>query len=154
MRITLLGGLAAAAFMTSLVATSAQAQMVLTSPNEIRSCLCLQQSVTALDGGVVQQRQAHEKRRQELEALDAEVNAQRSQINVNNFAQVEAFKHLIEQRDKAAADFSGPATASYAQAVARYNAAVGQFNSFCASKAYDSVVRAQVQGSLSCPATR
>jgi TolA-binding protein len=154
MRIMVLAGMAAAAVMASTVGTTAKAQMVLTQPGDIRACLCLQQSVTVLDGDVVRQRQAHEQQRQQVDALDAEVNAQRSQIDVNNFDQVQAFKHLIDQRDKAAADFAGPVTARYADAVARYNAAVNQFNGSCAGKAYDQAVLAQVQAGLACPVPR
>lgn len=154
MRIMVLAGMAAAAVMASAAVTSAEAQTVLTQAGDIRACLCLQQSVTALDGEVARQRQAHEQQRQQVEALDAEVNAQRSRIDVNNFDQVQAFKHLLEQRDKAAADFAGPVTASYADAVARYNAAVNRFNGSCAGKAYDQAVLAQVQAGLSCPVPR
>lgn len=154
MRIMVMAGMAAAAIVASAVTTSAQAQMVLTQPADIRACLCLQQSVTVLNGDVARQRQAHEQQRQQLDALDAEVNAQRSRIDVNNFDQVQAFKQLIERRDKAAADFAGPVTARYADAVARYNAAVNQFNGTCAGKAYDQAALGQAQAGLSCPVPR
>jgi hypothetical protein len=152
MRISVLAGAAAAALLVPALLTTAQAQVVLHSPAEIGSCLCLQQSVAALDAQVAQRRQAHEQSRQELEALEAEVRAQRSQIDVNNFDQIQAFKHLLDQRDKAASNFAGDATASYADAVGRYNEAVNRFNATCAGKAYDEAVLAQVRTGLSCPA--
>jgi hypothetical protein len=151
MRTTVLAAMAATAILTSAALAPARGQVILTQPGEIAGCLCLQQSVTALDGDVVQRRQVEEQRRQEVDALDAEVSAQRSHVDVNNFDQVQAFKRLIDKRDRAAADFAGPVTASYADAVARYNAAVNQYNASCASKSYDQAALARAQTGLSCP---
>lgn len=152
MRVTVLAAAAAATLMVPAMTISAQAQTILHSPGEISACLCLQQSVGALDNRVVQSGQAREQSRKALEALETEVQSRRPQVDVNDFDQVQAFKQLLEQRDRASASFAGEMTSSYADAVARYNEVVNRFNASCAGKAYDETVLAQVRSGLSCPA--
>lgn len=132
-------------------ATAASAQEVLHAPDAIRSCLCREQSVSALANDVLQQNKLYEEKRKALETLDNDVRSRRAQVNVANQGEVDAFRQLLERRDQASAEFAGPVTRNYSDTVARYNDAVAAFNNACAGKAYDPDVLAQVRSNLSCP---
>jgi hypothetical protein len=132
-------------------AAEAQAQVV-RSPDEIRSCLCQEQAVSTLNGNVQSQSHAYDEQRQSFEALDKAVQTGRPQVNVNNPADVDAFKRLLERRDTAADTLAGPATKTYAEAVQRYNQAVASYNDTCAGKAFDPDTLAAVKKTLACPA--
>lgn len=144
-------GAVAGALLAGAAAVPAMAQQVLHSPDEIRSCLCEEQSVTALADEVLRQNRIYEERRKALETLDNEVKTRRAAVNVQDHSQVDAFKQLLDRRDEAADTFAGPVTKNYADTVARYNQAVGAFNASCAGKAYDPDVLAQVRSNLICP---
>lgn len=151
MRIMVRAGAAAAVLLAPWAITTASAQQVLHAPDQIRSCLCEQRSVKTLSDAVQQQSRHYEERRQALEALDNEVRTRRGQVNIANQSEVDAFKHLLDQRDAAADNFAGEVTHNYADTVKRYNDAVATFNAGCAGKAYDPDVLGQVESNLSCP---
>jgi hypothetical protein len=141
----------AAALALSIPAGAAKAQVVVRSPEEVRSCLCKEQSVAALNAQVQAQSKAYDEQRRAFEALDRQVQTSRPQVNVNNPSDVDAFKRLLERRDEASDSLAGAATSDYAAAVQRYNAAVSDYNNSCSGKAFDQDVLAQVKQSLSCP---
>jgi hypothetical protein len=140
----------AAALALPQLSAAAGAQVV-RAPDEIRACLCKEQSVAELNGEVQSQSRAYEEKRQGFEALDKQVQTSRPQVNVNNQGDVDAFKRLLERRDEAADVLAGAATRSYAEAVQRYNQAVTDYNSNCAGKAFDPDQLATQKRSLSCP---
>jgi phage-related tail protein len=140
----------AAALALPCGAAPAAAQVV-TSPDEIHACLCREQAVSTLNAEVQSQSRAYEEKRQSFEALDKQVQTSRPQVNVNNQADVDAFKRLLERRDEAADALAGPATRSYADAVQRYNQAVSEYNSSCAGRAFDPDQLAVQKRNLSCP---
>ncbi len=151
MRIGVRPVLGAAALISSTMIGAVAAQEVVRSPDAIRTCLCQEQSVSTLNGEVQAQAKAYNDKRQTFQTLDKEVQTGRAQVNVNNPGDVDAFKRLLEQRDKAADELAGQATQSYADAVQRYNQAVASYNSSCAGKAFDPDEMAKVKQSLSCP---
>lgn len=134
-----------------LLAAGALAQQAERSPQAIEACLCMEQSVAALNAQVQAQSRAYEDKRHAFQALDNQVQQSRSQVNVNNQGDVDSFKRLLERRDEAADALAGPATSNYAEAVARYNEAVASYNGQCAGKAYDPDQLAQIKSSLACP---
>jgi hypothetical protein len=129
----------------------ARGEDVVRAPDQIRSCLCQEQVVAALDGQVQAVSRAYEDKRQAFQSLDRQVQQRRPQVNVKSQADVDAFKRLLDQRDQAADVLAGDATNSYADAVARYNQAVASYNGACAGKAYDPDQLAELRRSLSCP---
>jgi hypothetical protein len=141
----------AAALALSIPAGAANAQVVVRSPDEVRSCLCKEQAVASLNAQVQAQSKAYDEKRQAFEALDRQVQTSRPQVNVNNPSDVDAFKRLLERRDEASDSLEGAATSDYAAAVQRYNAAVSDYNNSCSGKAFDQDVLNQVKQSLSCP---
>ncbi|HXP31628.1 MAG TPA: hypothetical protein VN832_11095 [Stellaceae bacterium] len=138
------------------LAGGAQAQQagqdVITDPAAIRVCLCRQETVAALSDRLQEQRRAYEERRAALAALDAQVQAQRKQLDPTQPSQLEAFKHLLDQRDEAELSFADEATPTYAAAVDRHNAEAAAYNRECAGKIYDQSALAAAQAqSFACP---
>lgn len=140
-------GLAAALVVAAGIA---QAQVV-RAPDEIRACLCKERAVAALNGEVQAQSRAYDTQRQDVDTLDRSVETGRPQVNVNDPADVDAFKSLLERRDAAADALAGPVTRSYAEAVQRYNQAVADYNAACAGKAFDPDQLTAAKQALSCP---
>lgn len=132
--------------------TAAQAQTVLTSPQEITECLCLEFSVNTMANDVSARQRMYDDAKRTYEQLDAEVNQRRQTMNPNDPAQVEALRQLLDRRDEARARFAGEATPEYAAQVEEYNRRVAAFNQRCGGKSYDGNVLAQVRQSLVCPA--
>jgi hypothetical protein len=133
------------------IAGGAAAQEMLTDPAAIQSCLCAEQTATALGTTLAQERRLYDERRTALAALDAKIAAQRQQNPVMDADQADALRALLTEREQAAADFAGPVTQRYAAAVARYNQAVAAYAGTCAKKSFDAAALAQARASLSCP---
>jgi hypothetical protein len=129
----------------------ASAQELVRAPEQIRGCLCQERSVGALNAEVQTQSRGYEEKRQSFQTLDKQVQATRPSVNVANQADVDAFKRLLDQRDRAADTLAGDATKSYSDAVARYNQAVAAYNGGCAGKSYDPDQLAELRRTLSCP---
>ena len=81
-----------AAGLTIVVGGTAAGQQVERSPDEIRSCLCMAQTITTTNEEFQAQNRAYEQQRVALEALDKEVRTGRTQVNANNPADVAAFR--------------------------------------------------------------
>ena len=129
----------------------AAAQELVRAPDQIRSCLCQERSVGALNSEVQAQSRAYEDKRQAFQALDKQVQTTRPTVNVAKQGDVDAFKRLLEQRDRAADDLASNATKTYSDAVSRYNQAVASYNGACAGKSYDPDQLAEMRRTLSCP---
>lgn len=142
---------AAAALLAVSVSGSVAWAQVVHSPDEIRACLCKEQTVATLNGEVQAQSRAYDEKRRGFDALDKQVQTSRPQVNVNSPADVDAFKRLLQRRDDAADELAGSATKSYAAAVQRYNQAVSDYNGSCAGKAFDQDQLAELKRTLSCP---
>jgi uncharacterized protein YukE len=140
----------AALVVLAAFANPAAAQIV-RSPEEIRACLCKEQGVSTLNQNVQNEARAYEEKRRAFETLDKQVQSSRTQVNVNNPSDVDAFKRLLDQRDAAADALAGPATRSYADTVQRYNQAVAEYNGSCAGKSFDADAMAEQKRTLSCP---
>lgn len=146
----LICGAAALALLGCGGITPAAAQVV-NDPNAIRSCLCEQQFVLALQDGVASRRQALESSQRSQASLANQVDTRRAQINVYDNAELNAFKQLLQQRDASIAA-TADATKTYDDAADRYNQSVAAYNANCAGHSYDEVVLRQVQAApLACP---
>jgi hypothetical protein len=129
----------------------AAAQELVRAPEQIRSCLCQERSVGTLSSEVQAQSRAYEDKRQAFQAFDKQVQTTRPTVNVAKQGDVDAFKRLLEQRDRAADDLASNATKTYSDAVSRYNQAVAAYNGACAGKSYDPDQLAEMRRTLSCP---
>jgi hypothetical protein len=151
----ILPGLALLGFALTAIAgpaARAQAPAVISSPQEVAACLCLEQSVSSLANEVLARNRIYDEKRQALEQLEQQVSDMRQRINVNDIAQVDAFRNLLDRRNAAQTEFANQVTPEYAALVERYNRTVSQFNTQCGTRAYDPSVLASVRTTLSCPA--
>jgi hypothetical protein len=133
-----------------IVAADAGRAETLRSPDLVRSCLCMERSVSALAHDVQVEHGTYEQSRKQVDELDAEVASRRNKVNTTDEADVDAFRRLLERRDQAATRFSDTTTPAYTSLVERYNRRVADFNAQCGGKSYDSAVLAAVQAGLSC----
>jgi anti-sigma-K factor RskA len=143
-------GIAALASIAATKAGSAQ-QQVLRAPDQIRTCLCMQQSLAHQASELTARQQDYEAQRRQVEKLDADVASQRPQVQVNNTSSVAAFRQLLARRDAAQQNFANTVEPQYAALVEAYDRRVAAFNQSCGGSAYDPNVLAQVQQSLACP---
>lgn len=118
---------------------------------EIAACLCLDQAVKTLRGDMDAKNQALNAATQRLADLDAQLARGKPQVDVNNPDSVARYKAMLEQRDAAYRQSIGPVHADAAQATARYNATVNQYNARCANRPFNSAVVAEAQAHLMCP---
>lgn len=132
-------------------AAPTKAQDLVKDPVEIGFCVCEHQTLTALLDTLHQRQQSYDSSRQALATLDQELATRRSQMNVYDAGQIDAYKQLLQRRDHAAAVLSDDITPDYNAIVARYNAAFSNYNARCAGKSFDQTVYNRVEATLSCP---
>ncbi|HUN47559.1 MAG TPA: hypothetical protein VMU85_13605 [Stellaceae bacterium] len=124
---------------------------VLTSPSDIAACLCRDQSVNALKADMARQQAAYDGAQKEFQQLNAQVEAQYPQVNVNDSGSINAYRQLLQQRDAAGARLTNQASPAYSASVDRYNQAVQGYMSQCGGKSYEASALAAAQQNLSCP---
>ena len=138
----------------SYAASPAIAQVPVPPSSEaaaIASCLCLQRSLDAAGAARLDRERAYEASRQEVASLDAQLQSGRATLNVDDPAAVARFRQLLERRDAAFRQSSGPLFNQFYSAVALYNERIGEFNARCANRPTNPAVLAQVQATLVCP---
>ena len=100
---------------------------------------------------VAARKRIYDDQQQQLQALDLDLERRRRTMNVNDPAQVEAYRNRFDQRSALSAQLSGEVASDYRNAVERYNRAVAQYNNGCVGRSLDSRVVSQVQPNLACP---
>jgi hypothetical protein len=121
------------------------------NPTEINACLCLEQGVATMAQSMNHKTRALNAVRQHLADLDAELARERPLVDVNNPNSVDRYKALLDRRDAAYRDSIGPVVSDADQAVARYNALVGQYDRQCALHSFNSEIMNEMRAHLSCP---
>jgi hypothetical protein len=121
-----------------------------TAHSAVVECLCSEQALRVLGPELRAERRRYDRRRADAEALERQVEASRSGVDVNNRGDIEAFKALVEKRD-AARDAFDAESARYAAAVARYNHAVAANNDLCTGRLFDPAEMAAARRHLFCP---
>jgi hypothetical protein len=100
---------------------------------------------------VAARKRIYDDQQQQLQALDLDLERRRRTMNVNDAAQVEAYRNRFDQRSALSAQLSGEVASDYRASVERYNRAVAQYNSGCVGRTLDSRVVSQVEANLACP---
>jgi hypothetical protein len=118
----------------------------------IAQCLCLHRDLGELSADMAAKRRAYDELQTELSQADAQLARERDAIDVDSPNAVAQFSQQLQQRDALFRRSTGPAAGDLAAAVARYNAAVNQYNTQCANRPRDAALLSQVQATLSCPA--
>jgi len=134
----------------ALCAPNGAKAQILNEPAEINACVCLQQASAALGSEKDAKGQVFEAIDRQLADLDARLASERPRVDVNNPDSVSRYKALLERRDAAYRQIS-PAQSDAAQAVARYNASVEEYNRRCAGRPFNSQLVAQIQAHPNCP---
>jgi hypothetical protein len=137
-----------------IIAMNAAAQaQVPASPEaaEIAACLCLRQSVDILGADMSAKERAYGSAREEVAALDAQLQSLRAVLDVNDRRAVAEFRQLLERRDAVHRHSAGPLIGDLAVAVERYNARADEHNARCANRPRNPVLLGQVQATLICP---
>ena len=118
---------------------------------DIAACLCLRQAVDTLGADMAAQQRSRDAVNDELTRLDAELQAARAGMDVNDPAAVARFRQMLAQRDAAFRRSTGLVTGDLSSVTARYNARVNEYNARCASRPRDPGLLASVQATLVCP---
>jgi hypothetical protein len=103
------------------VAQQSDPDSVLTDPKAIAFCLCLEQSVAAKAADMRSLGAVYSDETRQLAAMNAELDRKRPLVDVQNQAQIDAFKVLLEQRDAALDKYQWSTLPKYQASVARYN---------------------------------
>jgi len=136
------------------IASGAKAQIPIPNePAEINACVCLQAASAALAGEKDAKAQALTAVDKQLADLNAQLDGEKPRVDVNSTASVSQYKVLLERRDATRAQI-GPAQAAAAQAVARYNATVDEYNRRCAGRPFNPDLWAQISARPNCPPFR
>jgi hypothetical protein len=135
-----------------LVARAATAQMP-ASPEAaaIAECLCLKEAVDRAGVEMTVKRRGLDQVRAELARIDAELNSERTSLNVNDPQAVAQFRQKLEKRDELFRRSNGDVVVDVAAAVKRYNALVEDYNHRCSGRPMDPVLMSQIQANLVCP---
>jgi hypothetical protein len=122
-----------------------------TDPEEIRACLCAHESVMTLGAQVDVETKRHQAAQDRIAALDQQLTQSRGNVDVNQADQVDAYRRLVEARERAMAEFTYDLTPHLQTLVARYNAASNSYNASCTTRSMDQTTLDTVKASLSCP---
>jgi hypothetical protein len=148
-------GMLGAGLLAAITSSAAMAQLPPPpgSPEaaDIAACLCLKQEVDALSGEASTKRGDYEAIHAELGRIDAQLEAERSRMDVNNPESVARFRQLLARRDELFHRSTTDVAPSAAGMVERYNARVSEYNARCANRPRDPRLLAEVQATLVCP---
>jgi hypothetical protein len=132
--------------------TMAPAAPVAPQASEIATCLCLNRDIGVLGANMSTKQHTHEQVRAELARLDAQLENERSRMDVNNPDAVARFRQLLAERDAMFRRSTGPVANDLSGTTAHYNGKVNEYNARCANQPRDPNLVAQIQSSLTCPA--
>ncbi|MGH7072817.1 MAG: hypothetical protein ACREFD_01260 [Stellaceae bacterium] len=116
----------------------------------VAECICARDALPTLGHELRAERRHYEHSRSTAKALQNQVDSSRGTVNVNDRADVEAFKTLVERRDAARRAFDAESV-RYNAAVEHYNRAASRNNAACSGRLFDPAEVAQVQATLECP---
>lgn len=117
----------------------------------IQHYLCLRQEISRLSADMSAKRARLQNIDRRVAELTARLRRERGRINVNNPNAVEHFKALLHQRDAAYRASVGAVWKATRAAVARYDAAVREYNTEDAHRLWDPVLLRHVEATLTCP---
>jgi hypothetical protein len=122
-----------------------------TDPAEIRYCLCAHQSVMALGARVDAETKHHQSVQDRLAALDQQLTQSRGNVDVNQNDQVDAYRRLVEERERTMAEFTYDLTPRLQKLVTHYNAQSQAYNASCTTRSLDATTLEMVKADLVCP---
>ena len=118
---------------------------------DIAACLCVRQAIDVLGADMAAKRQSYDQVQSEIGSLDAQMQQERSTIDVNDPRSVSRFRQLLDRRDALFRRSTGQMFSDLSSVTERYNARVNEYNARCADRPRNPALLAQVQASLTCP---
>lgn len=137
--------------LTLLVFAAPASAQVLSTPQDVTRCLCADRAVKVLGDEVAARKRIYDDVEQQIHSLDLDLERRRRSMNVDDPAQVQAYRERFDQRSDLSARLSGELGSDYRSAVARYNRAVAQYNDGCVGRILDSGTVEAVKPTLTCP---
>ena len=116
-----------------------------------RNCLCLERGVSDRRFDLEIRQGIFEKAKQDLDALEREVERVRPTVNVDNAQDIDSFRSLLARRDAARTHYERTAVPDQQQAVARFNVSVQQLNAACQGRAFSTYAWERAGKDLACP---
>jgi hypothetical protein len=151
MRNALLALPLAAALIATLPTTfSARAQSL--SVDEVRDCLCREQSVKSLRQGVAEKRASYDSAHARLEAMQRDIDQSRTTMDPNDSIQVQLLAEQIQRRDALRTHIQQNEYPALQGPLAKLNAAVAEYNQLCANRSMRNIDVQAAQSNLQCPA--
>jgi hypothetical protein len=114
-------------------------------------CLCLEQKVQDSRFELDIRNGLFQKSLGDTEALEREVERRRPAVDVNDRAQIDAFRELLDRAAAARTHYEQVAVPEQQRAVARFNAAVDEINAACRGKAYSTYAWEAARKLPACP---
>lgn len=114
-------------------------------------CICLEQKVQDIRFEMDVLNGLFQKSRGDAEALEREVEQRRPSVDVNDRAQIDAFRALLDRAAAARAGYEQVAVPEQQRAVARYNAAVGELNAACGGRFFSNYAWDAARKLPACP---
>ena len=114
-------------------------------------CICLEQKVQDSRFEMDVRNGLFQKSRDDAEALEREVEGRRPKVDVNDRAQIDAFRALLDRASAARAGYEQVAVPEQQRAVARHNAAVGELNAACGGKSFSTYAWEAARKLPACP---
>jgi hypothetical protein len=137
------------------VATPAPAQYAPTEPPAAevaaaRNCLCLQRAVSERRFDLDVRQGLFEKSVADVQSIERQVEQTRPTVNVENPAQIDAFRSLLARADAARSHYERVAVPEQQQAVQRYNESVQQLNAACQGRSFSTYAWDRASRDLVC----
>lgn len=117
----------------------------------IAGCLCAQRRLQGLHQAAAEANRAFKEARIRLDELNRRMSAGNAAVDVNDPAQVDAQRALVEADERSTARLQNTLLPAAQAAVDRYNKAVGDYNAACAGRLMDRAAFAAVSQTLACP---
>ncbi len=145
--IGLCAGFAAAAAQAQYPAVQPAAEEVAAA----QRCLCLEQSVQDSRFELDVRNGLFQRSQDDTQALEREVESRRPKVDVNDRAQIDAFRDLLDRAAAARTNYEQVAVPDQQRAVARHNAAVGALNAACSGKSFSTYAWEAARKLPACP---
>lgn len=123
-----------AAALTMIAATPAWAQSQALVGDEVRECLCLQQSIADLRPSTETKRLELEAARNQLRQLEAEIDSYRDAMNPSDLLANQILKEMIERRDRLRGRLADELRPTAHEAITKLNLLVEDYNARCANR--------------------
>lgn len=103
---------------------------------EIQQCLCTQPKLQPLQDAWLARQNEYDERQRQLQAIDAEVAAQRQKLNPDDAVGQQVLKDLMAQQQVLRDSISSQTLPALTRARDAYNTAVEQYNGVCTRPRY------------------